>query len=501
MLSSMTATRLTGFPLTTETQKYLDSALIGHVIEGEVMASRSGQTMPIINPATASEIGQAASGGIEDLELAVASARRAFEDGRWRNLAPLAKERRLRRLSELVADHGEIFSDIDVLDAGLLKSYTGFIVQATIDAVDYYAGWPSKISGSVPAVHGDVAVYVTREPIGVVGLIVPWNGPTAILAFVAAALACGNSVVLKPAEQTPMAAVLMWQLCIEAGIPPGVVNVVQGTGEVIGAGLVAHPGVDSISFTGSVATGRRIQAAAAARVKPVSLELGGKSAHIIFDDAEAEPAAATAAMAVWGAAGQVCTAGSRVLIQRGIYDDIMARITDLSRSLSVGSPFDPAVGLGPVVSEQQLERVTRYVAIGNGEGAELVLGGHRHGDTGYFFEPTIFSGVDNAMRIDREEIFGPVMSVIAFDTEEEAYAIANDTEFGLSAGVWTTDLARAHRAYRAIRAGTVWINTYQEVNAAVPYGGVKQSGHGRTLGEESLGEMLQTKTVWMKVSR
>jgi acyl-CoA reductase-like NAD-dependent aldehyde dehydrogenase len=500
-MTSMTADRLADLPLAPETQKYLEATFMGHVIDGEVAPSRSGETMPIINPATGQEIGRAARGGPEDVESAVASARRSFDDGRWRNLAPLEKERRLRRLSELVVEHGDVFSDLDVLDAGLLKVYTGFIVKFALDAIDYFSGWPTKISGTIPAVPGDVAVYVTREPVGVLGLIVPWNGPTAVLGFVAAALACGNSVVLKPAEQTTMAAVLMGQLCVEAGIPPGVLNVLQGTGDVVGAGLVAHPGVDTIAFTGSVDTGRRIQAAAAARVKRVSLELGGKSAHIIFDDAEPEPAAATAARAVWGASGQVCTAGTRVLVQRGIYDEIVERMTAVSRGLRIGSPFDPNVELGPVVSQEQLERVARYVAIGNDEGAELLLGGHRHGDAGYFFEPTIFSGVNNQMRIAREEIFGPVMCVIPFDTEEEAYAIANDTEYGLAAGVWTTDLARAHRAYRSLRAGTVWINTYQEVNAAVPYGGVNQSGHGRTLGEESLGELLQTKSVWMKVSR
>jgi acyl-CoA reductase-like NAD-dependent aldehyde dehydrogenase len=499
-MSSFTAQRLANFPLSPDTHKYLESAVIGHVIEGEVVDSRSGETMAIINPATGEEMGQAARGGREDVDLAVASARRAFDDGRWRNLAPLEKERRMRRLSQLVGEYGDVFSDIDVLDAGLLKVYTGFIVQFAVDGIDYFSGWPTKISGSIPAVAGDVAVYVVREPVGVVGLIVPWNGPTAVLGFIAAILATGNSVVLKPAEQTPMAAVLMGQLCLEAGIPPGVVNVLQGAGDVGGA-LVTHPGIDTISFTGSVETGKRIQAAAAERVKRVSLELGGKSAHIIFDDAELEPASATAAMAVWGASGQVCTAGTRVLAQRGVYDDVVDRITRASRELRIGSPFDPDVQLGPVVSQQQLERVTRYVAIGNDEGAQLVLGGQRHGDTGYFFQPTIFGGVNNQMRIAREEIFGPVMCVIPFDTEDEAYAIANDTDYGLSAGVWTNDLARAHRAYRSLKSGTVWVNTYQEVNAAVPYGGVKLSGHGRTLGEESLNDLLQTKSVWMKVSR
>jgi acyl-CoA reductase-like NAD-dependent aldehyde dehydrogenase len=492
---------LSAYPIRPETQKYLESATFGHLIDGETVPSTSGETMPVIDPSTGTEIGRAAKGDVDDVDRAVAGARRSFEDGRWRDLPPAEKERRLRRYAELVAEHGDVFSDLDVLDAGLLKPYTGFVVQVAIEGINYYAGWPTKIHGSIPATSGDVACYLVREPVGVVGVIVPWNGPAFVSIFVAAALACGNSVVLKPAEQTPMSAVLMGQLALDAGIPPGVVNVVHGPGETVGARLVEHRDVDTIGFTGSVETGRRIQALAATRVKRVALELGGKSAHIVFADADLDAAAATAALAVWSASGQVCTAGSRVLVERTIYDDFVARIADVSRDLRIGSPFDEQTAIGPVVSQEQLERITRYVGIGRDEGANVLLGGNRHGEVGYYFEPTIFASVTNDMRIAQEEIFGPVMCAIPFDSEDAAFRIANDVEYGLAAGVWTNDVARAHRAYRALKAGTVWINTYGEVSPTVPYGGVKQSGHGRTLGESSLDELLQTKSVWMKVSR
>jgi acyl-CoA reductase-like NAD-dependent aldehyde dehydrogenase len=493
----MEATTAT-YPISTDTAAQL-SRLFGHVIDGQAVPSLDGETMPVVDPATGEEVAVAAAGSAADVERAVRSARAAFDDGRWRLLAPLERERRLRRLSQLLGERAEQFAELDVIDSGLLRWYCDAIVQFAIDGIDYFSGWPTKIEGTIPPVAPDLVAYEVREPIGVVGLITPWNGPTAVFAFVAAVLSAGNSVVLKPAEQTPMTAVLMAELAAEAGIPPGVFNVVQGRGEVVGAALVESPEVDAISFTGSVPTGSAIQAAAAKTVKRVGLELGGKSPFIVFPDADLEAAAAAARMGVWMASGQVCTAGTRVLVHGDVHDEVVERIVQESRNLRIGPGFDPSSEVGPVVSADQLERVRRYVAIGREEGAEVALGGERHGDVGFFHQPTIFTSVRNDMRIAQEEIFGPVMSVLRFESEEEAYALANATEYGLAAGVWTNDLARAHRASRALRVGSVWVNTYQAGYPTVSYGGVKRSGHGRMMGAPAVEEFTQVKSVWMKV--
>jgi acyl-CoA reductase-like NAD-dependent aldehyde dehydrogenase len=496
----MTA-QLTSIPnLADGARSFVARGLAGHVIDGVTVESRSGQTFDVVDPSTGLVVMQSARAGQDDVDAAVAAARRAFDDGRWSGRPPLARERTIRRFADLIEERGADLADLDSLDAGVLSKWCSYIVSFTVEALQYNAGWPSKLEGSIPPVGPDFTVLQQKAPLGVVAAIMPWNGPTAVWAGISAALAAGCTVVLKPAEQTPMTATYIGELAQQAGFPAGVVNVLQGDGST-GAALVTHPGVDAVSFTGSADTGRRIAAAAAPTLKHVSLELGGKSPFIVFDDADLDAASAGAMSSVWGNSGQVCTAGTRTLVQRGSYDDFVASLVRDSQALTVGSAFDPASDLGPLITREQLAKVQSYIEVGQQEGAELRLGGVTPGAGGFLQAPTIFSGVRNDMRIAQEEIFGPVMSVIAFDTEEEAYRIANDTQYGLAAGVWTNDLSRAHRASNALRAGTVWVNTYQATNPAVSYGGWKQSGYGRNLGGATVESFTHLKSVWTAVGK
>lgn len=483
--------------LSAATRQFLGRDVVGHVIEGEETLSIEGATRAVVNPSDGGQIATVAAGDAADLDRAVRSARAAFEDGRWSRLVPRERERRLRRLGDLVEAHAGTIGDLDSLDAGILRRYADHIAQFSANALHYYAGWSTKLAGALPPVGPDFVVQERLEPIGVMGVIKPWNGPGAIFAQVAPALAAGNSVVLKPAEHTPLSASYLAGLALEAGIPPGVFNVVHGD-RVVGGALVDHPGVQRLSFTGSVATGRALAAAAAKTFKKVNLELGGKSPVMVFQDADLREAAQAATKAVWNNSGQVCTAGARTLVHRSVYDDFVQEAVAATRALKVGHAFDSSSDLGPLITPEQLAKVRSYVEIGKAEGAVASYEGSVPAGTGNYQAPVIFSRVANDMTIAREEIFGPVMCILPFDDEDDAYRIANASEFGLAAGVFTRDIARAHRAANALDVGTVWINCYQVTDAAVSYGGAKGSGYGRSLGQPALEEYTRRKAVWSR---
>ena len=471
-------------------------------IGGKQLDAASGRVFEAIDPSTGQAVAEVPRGESPDVDAAVNAAREAFEDRRWSGLRPGKRAEILFKLGELIKRHVPELSQLEALDSGKPIALASGEIWAAGEAFRYFSGWPTKVFGETNPTDDKMFVYSLREPVGVCAGIIPWNFPLIMAAWkVAPALAFGNTVVLKPAEQTPLTALRLGQLALEAGVPEGVVNVVSGFGEEAGAALAVHNNVDKIAFTGSTEVGKKILAASTGNLKRVTLELGGKSPNIVFSDADMRRAAKGSMMGVFSNSGQICTAGSRILVEKNIHDEFVDSLVSATESMKLGPGLDEETGLGPVVSAEQLERVTRYIDIGKSEGAELVTGGERATELGdgYFVRPTVFTGVRNDMQIAQEEIFGPVAAVIEVDDVEHAIAVANDTIYGLAAAIWTTDLAKAHRVARGIRAGTVWVNTAGLYDPAVSFGGFKQSGYGRELGLHSMEAYTEQKSVWISL--
>jgi acyl-CoA reductase-like NAD-dependent aldehyde dehydrogenase len=469
------------------------------LIGGEWLAGAS--RFPTVNPATEETIAEVEEAGVGEVDAAVRSAREAFEDPKWRHMDPHRRATLLWRLADLVEENAEFIAATETRDNGKpLFESAKVDIPFVVANLRYFAGWADKLTGDVIPVSGGFLNYTLREPVGVVGAIVPWNFPLNIASWkLAPALACGNAVVLKPAEQTPLTALLLGELALEAGFPPGVLNVIPGRGSVTGQALVEHPDVDKICFTGSTATGRKVMETAAAGPKKVSLELGGKSPNVVFADADLDAAIRGALTGIFYGKGEVCAAGSRLLVERSVHDEFVEKLAAKAASMTVGDPTDSKTRIGALVSAEQRDRVLGYIEAGREDGAKLRAGGNRTdvGGKGYFVEATVFDEVDPDMRIAQEEIFGPVLATLAFDDVDDAIDVANRTIYGLAAGVWTRDIGKAHRVARDVQAGTVWVNTYNRYDPASPFGGFKQSGFGRDLGEIALREYTQTKSVWV----
>ena len=472
------------------------------MIGGRSTEADSGDTFEVIDPATGSVLTHVPRGGQADVDAAVAAAREAFDDKRWSGLRPGKRSEILFKVGELIKRNIPELAQLEALDAGKPVSLASGEIWSAGEVFRYYSGWPTKIYGETNPSDDSMFIYSLREPVGVCGGIIPWNFPLVMAAWkVAPALAFGNTVVLKPAEQTPLTALRLAELCGEAGVPDGVVNVVTGFGEEAGQALAQHHDVDKVAFTGSTEVGRKILHASEGNLKRVTLELGGKSPNIVFADANMKRASKGSMMGVFVNSGQVCTAGTRILVESSVHDDFVDSLVDATSSMKLGNPLEEDTGMGPVVSQEQLDRVTGYIDIGRSEGAEVVAGGERRADLGdgYFVQPTVFAGVRNDMRIAQEEIFGPVAAVIEVDDVDEAIAVANDTIYGLAAAVWTNDVTKAHRVARGIKAGTVWVNTTGLFDPAVSFGGYKQSGFGRELGKHSLEAYTENKSVWVNL--
>jgi phenylacetaldehyde dehydrogenase len=477
------------------------------LIDGEWVEAASGRTFPTIDPASEEVLAQVAHGDAEDVERAVRAARRAFAHGSpWRRMTPSDRGRLLHRVGDLILEHADELATLESLDNGKPRAIARVAdVPLAADLFHYVAGWTTKLEGSTIPISGVTApgaqfhAYTAREPVGVVGQIIPWNFPLLMAAWkLGPVLACGCTVVLKPAEQTPLSALRLGELIQEAGLPAGVLNIVTGFGDA-GAALAAHPGVDKVAFTGSTEVGKKIVQAAAGNLKKVTLELGGKSPQIVLGDADLEIAVPGAASAIFFNHGQCCCAGSRLYVEADVFDDVVAGVADEARKIRLGPGLEAETQMGPLVSDEQLERVCGYLESGVEEGARAIAGGKRLGDRGYFVEPTVLVDTRPDMKVVREEIFGPVVSAMPFTDHEHVLPAANETNYGLAAGIWTRDVSDAHRIAAELQAGTVWVNTYNVFDAALPFGGFKESGWGREMGHEVLDNYLETKAVCIRL--
>jgi aldehyde dehydrogenase (NAD+) len=472
------------------------------LINNQWVPAQSGKTFATINPSTGEEICQIAEADASDVEKAVRAARAAFEHGTWRKIAASQRGALLLRLADLIERNADELAALESLDNGKPVAVAKAVdVAATAGCFRYFAGWADKVHGKTIPIDGDFFCYTRLEPVGVVGQIIPWNFPMLMLAWkLAPALATGNTVIMKPAEQTPLSALRIGELIVEAGFPPGVVNMLPGFGPTAGAAIANHMDVDKVAFTGSTEVGHLImEAAAKSNLKRVTLELGGKSPNIVFADTDLDAAVEGAHFGLFFNHGQCCCAGSRVFVEEKIYDQFVEKSGERARKRTVGDPFDPKTEQGPQVDAAQFEKVMGYIDSGRKEGAKLVCGGDRVGDRGYFIQPTVFSDVQDDMKIAKEEIFGPVMSIIPFKSVDEVITRANRTEYGLAAAVWTRNIQKALSISNSVRAGTVWVNCYNVLDTRAPFGGFKQSGIGRELGEYGLQQYTEIKTVTVKL--